>query len=158
MMSDGFAKFIRLYGEYQDALGKLFGTRIDAIRIDRDEQHYLSFDTDAGTVHLEACGDCCSESWFYHILGVKALLGHTITDIEIVKDDAEPPDDFSRQDYDRIYGVNFRTTGGMVDVEFRNSSNGYYGGWLDAVESIPAGVRMVAVTDDYTAQLYGMEA
>ncbi len=157
-MSDGFAMFIRLYGGYKAALGPLMGRRIEAIRIDGDDQHYLTFDTDAGAMHLEALGDCCSESWFYHVLGVKALLGHTITDIEIVKDDAEPPDTFSRQDYDRIYGVNFRTTGGMVDVEFRNSSNGYYGGWLDAVESIPAGVRMVAVTDDYTAQLYGMEA
>ena len=151
----GFAKFIRLYGSYNDALVPLIGQHINAIRIDGDEQHYLEFETDGGVIRLSAEGDCCSESWFYHVLGVKALLGHTITDIYIVKDAAEPLDDFSRQDYDKLYGVNFRTTGGMADVEFRNSSNGYYGGWLDKVESIPDIVRMVSITDDYTAQLGG---
>lgn len=148
----GFATFIRL-GGYKDALGQLIGRRIDAIRIDGDEQHYLEFETDCGVIRLSAEGDCCSESWFYHVLGVKALLGHTVTDIHVVKDDAEPPDAFSRQEYDKLYGLNFRTTGGMADVEFRNSSNGYYGGWLDKVESIPDGVRMIPIADDYTAQL-----
>lgn len=140
-------------GDYSGALRQLLERRIDAIRIDGDEQHYLAFDTDAGTLCMAALGGCCSESWFYHILGVKALLGHTVTDIEIVKDDADPPDTYSRQEEDKLYGFNIRTTGGMADVEFRNSSNGYYGGWLEAVKSIPPEVRMIAVTDDYTAQL-----
>ncbi len=31
------------------------------------------------------------------------------------------------------YGVNIQTTGGTGTIDFRNESNGYYGGWLGVV-------------------------
>jgi hypothetical protein len=133
---------------------ELVGKTIQAIWIDGDEQGYLSFDTNDGQFRYVAQGDCCSESWFYHILGADALLGHTVTSVVEV-DMPDPTDGFSRQEVDQLYGINIRTDVGMADVEFRNSSNGYYGGWVEFMEDtpIPDSVRMVQVTEDYTAQL-----
>lgn len=134
---------------------ELIGSTIQAIWIDGDDQTYLAFDTDRGQFRYVAQGDCCSESWFYHIIGVGALLGHTVTQVEYVKDGDTPEDEYSRQEVDLLYGINIRTDGGMADIEFRNSSNGYYSGWLDFMGKnlIPASVRMVEVKSDYIAQI-----
>jgi hypothetical protein len=127
------------------------GKRITAIEVDGDQQHYLRFTTASGTVCIEAEGDCCSESWFYHVLGVDALIGHTVMDVRSVEMPDAPEDGKGRQDSDQLYGFRFTTTGGRADVEFRNSSNGYYGGWLNVVTAVPEEVRMVPITADYTA-------
>jgi hypothetical protein len=138
-------------------MNELVGKRIN------HEQHYLVFKTDRGDVTYYADGDCCSESWFYHVLGVDALLGHTVLEsTEIDVDD--PDDDLSRQEVDHLYCIKLKTDAGYADVEFRNSSNGYYGGelvlvdapdpygWNKHIKDELAKTRFVPVTADYTAQ------
>jgi hypothetical protein len=136
---------------WDNELARLEGKRIIGIEIDGEEQHYLRFTTDEGPICFYAYGDCCSESWFYHVLGVDALLGHTVTKAWEVEMPDAPDDGKGRQESDLLYGFRLTTTGGRADVEFRNSSNGYYGGRLDSVDWIPPDVRMVPVTADYTA-------
>ena len=136
-------------------MNELIGRTIRAVYIDDDDQHYLSFETDAGTVVYVAEGDCCSESWFYHVLGVDNLLGQTVLEVDEIEM-GEPADSYSRQDEDKLYGIKLRTARGYTDIEFRNSSNGYYGGWVEIYSATPD-ARMVQITEDYTAQTFGRE-
>ena len=58
----------------------------------------------------------------------------------------------SRQGFDRLYRWTLITRYSFTDIEFRNSSNGYYGGGMDVCDGIPSDVVMVEVRDDYIAQ------
>ena len=107
----------------------LVGRTIRSVEIDKEEQGYLRLATDSGPVVLIAEGDCCSESWFYQIAGFDALLGHVVRQVEQV-DMGDIDDGKTRQEFDQLYSVKIVTDGGHAEIEFRNSSNGYYGGWL----------------------------
>ena len=111
----------------------------------------LYFDTETGVLALDADGDCCSESWFADITGVDALLGATVLAVDVL-DMPDVDDNRSRQERDIAYGAQLTTTRGRCVVAFRNSSNGYYGGWItgpvDGAE-IPATAK--EITDDWSA-------
>ena len=79
-------------------------------------------------IRWEPEGDCCSRSWIEHIEGVENLAGQTILEAWTSNGDR----DDNHPDYDclQIYFYKLRTTAGYVDIDMRNSSNGYYGGWL----------------------------
>ena len=94
-----------------------------------DNQRILTFHTSTGKVVYEAEGDCCSESWFAYLLG--DFIGEVIAVAEKEERRVEP----SRQEVDLVYGYiltikePFCSRIERADVELRNSSNGYYGGW-----------------------------
>lgn len=115
----------------------LVGRTIRSVATD-DARGYLCFHTDAGFVLYEADGDCCSESWFNHVVNAAALIDATVSRVDVAEErsiDAEAGDpDFSgRQEVDRIYGFIIHTTKGSCQIELRNSSNGYYGGSVNRV-------------------------
>lgn len=93
-----------------------------------DDQTWLRFTITDGVFEYEAWGECCSESWFQDIAGVEALLNATVVDVEEVP---SYETDGTRQNYDLVYGIRFKTTRGYADIVYRNSSNGYYNGSCD---------------------------
>ncbi len=115
---------------------ELTGKRINSIRISEDDT-VLGFETSEGVLMYRADGECCSETWFEEIIGVEALLGdnvNTVEEIPMVEcggtaDDRFPNSPHSLQDYDNVYGYRLTTDMGQCDIIFRNSSNGFYGGW-----------------------------
>lgn len=114
-------------------LKELIGKRVDALYLDADTELY--FVTDGGVLAFVAEGDCCSESWFADIVGVKALLGHVVqaADETWLPADYNVDDGRGRQEEDELYGFRLTTDAGYVDFVYRNSSNGFYGGWLDTL-------------------------
>ena len=127
----------------------------------------MKITTDSGEFIYQAYGDCCSESWFYGINGVLALLGFVVYTIEEVAL-GEVMNYVGRQEYTQSYCVKLTSTGGHTDIEFRNSSNGYYGGnieYLGDTNSILNDknkrtlefrreyrkINWKEITDDYTA-------
>jgi hypothetical protein len=112
---------------------------------------WIRFVTDGMELCYRLEGDCCSESWVYAITGMQYLIGATIMSIDGVYGFDLPDDGKSRQEFDKIYWIKYVTTKGNVDLEFRNSSNGFYGGWISRQDSIPGNVEMVAITGDYIA-------
>lgn len=98
-------------------------------------------------------GDCCSCSWFADVIGVSSLLNRRI--IEAVID--EMPEGYNiddgrcRQEVDSCYGYKLKTDGGYVDIVYRNSSNGYYGGWMNMsiISELPEG--LVEIFDEWQA-------
>jgi hypothetical protein len=84
--------------------------------------------SDGSTVVWATEGDCCSESWWADAFELSALRGHTVRSAKEIKLPS-PDDDRSRQEEDVAYGVEITTDRGVAKFAFRNSSNGYYGGW-----------------------------
>lgn len=76
--------------------------------------------------------DCCSETWIENI--ETPALGFPCT--VIAAHELEMPEgrysiDGEPQDFIRFYGLKLITNKGEIVIDYRNASNGYYGGTLD---------------------------
>ncbi len=109
---------------------ELIGKKVLKIEIDKEKQHYLKFTTDSGELLYFAEGGCCSESWFYGMNGVESLIGQVVKTVEQVNL-GEVLNYIGRQEWTQAYCIKVTSIGGHTDIEFRNSSNGYYGGSVE---------------------------
>lgn len=138
------------YGQDIRNLGKvLIGTTVTEIRVKPGEAS-LALVTKDGVCALDTDADCCSETWFADILGVQHLLNHEINELEFL-DLPRPDDGRSRQEEDQAYGLRLTTAAGVCDIIFRNSSNGYYGGWANLAQEAPDIEGWRVITDDWQA-------
>lgn len=76
-----------------------------------------------------AYGDCCSHSWINTLTGLANLLDRPVQKVTLNKELRDEAND--NGNVIKYYGVTLETIKGFVDLEYRNSSNGYYGGSLD---------------------------
>jgi hypothetical protein len=136
----------------------------------------VTFETDQGLVTFEVFGDCCSRSYFHDFIGVEKLLvngpvvaaeqvrllpgdpGHPDPaplqdrEAQAVLEALSPPQD-SYEDCVRVYGFRFTTEHPVWGeqssvIAFRNSSNGYYGGWMEVAEKPDILPFMTPITAD----------
>jgi hypothetical protein len=110
------------------SLNDLIGRRIRDVYMSADKTK-IAFVTNQRTFFFETEGDCCSHSWIEHVTNAENLSGAVVTAIEEV--------DMSslnfKEDYDhiKVYLTRFHLEGRQpFDLEYRNSSNGYYGGCI----------------------------
>jgi hypothetical protein len=103
----------------------LVGKTIIKIRIAEDKRALL-FITDGGEIIVRADGDCCSDTWIEHI--ELPTLPAKVASVE----DIDMPDLGSPSEYECIqyYGCKITTDKGVMVIDYRNESNGYYGGSL----------------------------
>ena len=131
---------------------ELIGKKIKRIFVNED-QSVMFFETDKVNFAYSVGGDCCSESWFADVIGTNFLLTGTVVKVEEVNMYGYNVDDGrTRQECDEAYGYKIFTDKGQADIIFRNSSNGYYGGYLNDVEidvDIPATAK--EITEDWSA-------
>lgn len=90
---------------------------------------------DGGYVTYETEADCCSSTWIEHLSVPLDLYEARILDItepDLPPHPAADPvvDDHDNYEYIKVYHTAFATTKGHIVLEYRNSSNGYYGGSL----------------------------
>ncbi len=118
-------------------INPLVGKRVTAVWL-ADDQQAIKFDVEgAEPIIARADGDCCSHSWIESLDAPDALLG-----VVQSVDDLDMPDLGSTaanaQDktvgYDpeciSFYGCKIVTDKGACVLDYRNESNGYYGGSL----------------------------
>lgn len=131
-------------------IGELLGVNVKRVEVDTDGQHYLRFVPQWGEpITFVAEGDCCSESWFADVLGVGALFGEEITGVQILEmPDVDQADPRNRQESTDAYGFRLTTVKGQTTIAFRNSSNGYYGGWIERAKSTPAKLTWEPIVSD----------
>jgi len=110
---------------------ELLNKIIKNIFISEGESHIKFILSDNSEMIYATNGDCCSETWFSDFTGIDCLINEEIFEIE----ELELPYDGemllaqrSRQEEDKLYGYCFKTQKGYATLEYRNSSNGYYGG------------------------------
>jgi hypothetical protein len=105
----------------------LIGKRITAVYI-ADDKEALKFDVEGGEpIVARVDANCCSQTWVETVETPEHLLG-TVTAVENI----DMPDLGSPSDYDVIayYGCKIHTEKGSCLIDYRNSSNGFYGGLL----------------------------
>lgn len=78
-------------------------------------------------IKVRADGDCCSESWIEHVELPAGGFPAKVLQV----DELDLPGSCD-QEYDclQVYGLKIITDRGDVVIDYRNSSNGYYGGSL----------------------------
>lgn len=105
----------------------IIGKTITALEIAADKQA-LRFVLTDGECIVQCYGDCCSHTWVEHIEMPALGLPAQVVSVE----DIAMPDLGSPDEYDVIayYGCKIITDRGEIIIDYRNSSNGYYGGSL----------------------------
>lgn len=119
---------------------ELIGKRINKVFMRDDTM--MVFETDTGEkIAYETFGDCCSYSWFAHITNLDALIGNIVNNVVEREEftETEQKKAEAEGDYEclALYGYMLKTDKGTCDIEFRNGSNGYYGGWCELVTYKP---------------------
>ena len=108
---------------------KLVGKTITELWISSDKENIVFVDSEGKEHGFYAYGDCCSNSWIEHMTGLDCLLGHH----KVLSAEDMDIDSFNDSDSEHIqvYGITLTTERGHFLFEFRNSSNGYYGGYME---------------------------
>lgn len=117
-------------------LKNLVGKELKSIEISQDKT-YLKFNHTEGETLWEAEADCCSESWIEHVTLPYIGIEGKVSKIEEIDLGEVMP---TKQEVDELYGIKIHLdTDSWCDssiyIEFRNSSNGYYGGMMREVDS-----------------------
>ena len=110
----------------------LVGKTITAVELSPD-RFRLTPRTADGPVILRTEGDCCSCTWIEALDDPEALLG-TVTAVEdLPMRDLGSVGTPYRPDVDIVsyYGLKVTTEKGRCVIDYRNDSNGYYGGSLE---------------------------
>lgn len=107
----------------------LDGKTISRIDLATDNKA-IKFIVDNGEeIVAKSDGDCCSDSWIEHVelpaLGFPAK----VLEIEYLDlDDKE--EEVDKYSVTKFYGLKIKTDRGDITIDYRNCSNGYYGGNL----------------------------
>lgn len=114
---------------------ELIGKTITAMYVNEDESILKFVIEGQGEMYYEAEGDCCSESWFADIIFTTyrtkfplAVTGVEVLDVPEWLNDVMTKDGRCRQEFDQVYGYNIISADNAINIVYRNSSNGYYGG------------------------------
>lgn len=136
----------------------LVGKRINGLMIGNDAWTLVFRAIDGKCYRFDTGNDCCNTVWFNHVTGINILgdgntfdllRGALVTGIEY-KDFAQQPESDGYEVIDDAF-ITIRTDRGYIDLEVRNSHNGYYGGSITYNEndSLDDVEDLVAVTDDF---------
>lgn len=112
----------------------LVGKTISAVKIAEDKKAIL-FETEEGPVVARADGDCCSSTWIEHV--ELPALGFPVVVLAVEDIDLPLPTLTEEQTAEKesgelkFYGCKISTARGDIVIDYRNSSNGYYGGSLE---------------------------
>lgn len=102
--------------------------------------------------YYELFADCCSETWLFRVRNAASLIGQTVEGIvEVPTDDVDVNDGMCRQESDQAYGIGVKTELGVCEIVYRNSSNGYYGGWIERSKETGKHPQTKEITSDYLA-------
>lgn len=107
-------------------LRKLVGKKLKSVTLNPSKDLLSVEMEDGATADYGVEGDCCSSSWIEHLTVPDDVAGATVVSVD------EQTTDSFQKDYESIevYETRIRTNRGDVVMEYRNSSNGYYGGYL----------------------------
>ena len=138
----------------------LRGERINGMSLG-DDGWALVFSTVTGKhFHFKTTNDCCNSVWFNHITGVDILGKGNSFDLlrgALVNQVEEKGWNDNREgdeDYDVVQEAfwTIHTDRGYIDIEVRNSHNGYYGGRVEHVEGtdhIPGIPDLTQIFEDF---------
>lgn len=114
-------------------LDNLIGQKINSVTVSADDEQVI-FETDNHKYIYVAAEDCCSHSWIEAIEDVENIIGQKV--IKIEENEVNREEDHQQCETLDIANYDIYTERGICRINFRNSSNGYYGGHLELEEII----------------------
>ena len=109
-------------------MSTLPGKTITRVELAEDHKAIKFVLQDGESVVAKTDGDCCSNSWIEHVSLPAGGFPATVLSEEEVEMPNVPDNPYG--DVTRRYGFKLVTDKGYFELEFRNESNGYYGGNL----------------------------
>jgi hypothetical protein len=109
---------------------KLLNRPLDSVVLEKNGELITFYFLDGSAESFAVEGDCCSHSWIEHLEMPNDVKGASITEISETQ---ESNDKLSHTEgYEEVvnYYTKFSTQAGDIVLEYRNDSNGYYGGYL----------------------------
>ena len=131
----------------------LLNRTIDKVKINTDNTVLRIYSFWSGKFFgFRTEGDCCSYSWIEHVENAEYLAGSKVLEvIDIDVDSEEFPLPEAEKQPDQLiqfYGLEFKLENRpSFRLEYRNSSNGYYGGYI--TEERLSSSDLEAMTDLY---------
>lgn len=117
---------------------ELTGHRINGIFLGNDAWTLVFRTVDGRWLRFDTKNDCCNNVWFNHITGVEAVgEGHVfdmLRGAEVLEVISKGwSENVESEDYEVIQDGfwTIHTSRGYIDIEVRNSHNGYYGGSVE---------------------------
>lgn len=109
------------------SLDKLKGKKFKSAHLNKlgDEIIFIA-EKEYENMTYTAYGDCCSNSWIEHLDNVPSDFTVIDTEEKEVEEEASKEHECLKK-----YFYEIKTDKGSFTIEMRNSSNGYYGGWLE---------------------------
>lgn len=130
-MDEGFARNIRQVFGPGDLYEGLADRPLESVTIDAGKDYVTFAFEDGHTARYAAEGDCCSSSWIEELTVPDSVKGRTLVGVQDYTFDN--PKDEADNEYEVLqsYKTVFHLDNGeTITIEYRNSSNGYYGGYL----------------------------
>lgn len=108
----------------------LIGKRVMEFKLTTDHQVLILFFLDGSHVFFEVDADCCSHSWIESLDLVDNLFGVISSVEDIPMPDLGTITTEKQKDVTcvKYYGLKITTNKGSCVIDYRNDSNGYYGG------------------------------
>ena len=118
---------------WKEDIDKLLGREVTGFALSNDSETLsLSF-RDGGSADLVTEGDCCSTTWIESIDTPEYLKGtiQAIENIDMPSLGNTPTPKRGYVDEVQYYGLKITTDKGSAVIDYRNDSNGYYGGSIN---------------------------
>jgi hypothetical protein len=120
-----------IYG-IDEAIKRMVGRKLSTVVLNKSRGRIVFKFADGCSQTFGVEGDCCSCSWIEHLEMPGNIDGATLLSVDdsgpITSDHDEH--DGEGPEFIQVYNTRFATDRGEIVLEFRNSSNGYYGGSL----------------------------
>jgi len=114
---------------------ELFGSTLEGVYFSEDGS-YMKIQTDKDAYCFDTEGDCCSHTYYHEVFGVPE--GNILEVEDVDMPDLKDGDEDKNDELVQQYGINIKTTKGVITIVYRNSSNGYYGGSSSLIDSAPS--------------------
>lgn len=122
-------------------MNTLLDKKIVSVKIADDKMAMLFVTENNENLILRVDADCCSHTWIESV--DLPALGLPFTVIECKDLELNIPEKEYDGDVIKFYGAEIVTDKGSMNIDYRNSSNGYYGGnivWPDEEDNFYGGV------------------
>ena len=112
-------------------MNPLIGKTLTGLMLAKDKEA-IKFLTTDGEIVARCDADCCSSTWIEAIENTVREFPALVTAAAGIEDGLpEPVEDDPEHDFLQFYGFKVTTDKGVIVIDYRNASNGYYGGSLE---------------------------
>ncbi len=126
------------------AMEELIGKTITKLFIGQGNENLKFECLDGDVLYYAAFGDCCSYSWFEHVTTCNLLNSKVLC----VNYTGGSEKEISEEDYLKISNYRIDTIKGSSTFELRNSSNGYYSGYIEKCDVLEGSIVWKELTED----------